>query len=152
MTLSIKPARRDQIDVFPRLAKQTILTCYPSILGLETVEGYAASGIIETYFQDHWQATTCCYTDETLIGMATRIEDRVDLMIILPAYHRKGAGTRLLQALEDQLFEDHKTLKLDCFEKNDQAVQFYIKNGWVIDHRKVDEYKIDYVVMTKIRT
>lgn len=150
MTFSIKAARKEQVDLFPALAKHTILTCYPAIIGLEAVEGYARSGLIETFFQENWRSTLCCYLDDALIGMGAATEDRVDLMIIVPEHHRTGAGSVLLAALETVLFEAHETIWLDSFEKNIQAVNFYLKNGWAVDHRKTED-GIDYVVMKKQR-
>lgn len=150
MTFSIRPAREEQIDRFPELAKHTILTCYPPIIGLEAVEGYAQSGKIEAFFQENWRDTLCCYLNNALIGMGAATGGKVDLMIIVPEHHRTGAGSVLLTALETVLFEAHETIWLDSFEKNIQAVNFYLKNGWAVDHRKTED-GIDYVVMKKQR-
>ena len=53
-------------------------------------------------------------------------------MMVDVRLHRTGIGSLLLAHTESQLFgRGNKTIRLETFEGNHQAVNFYVKNGWI---------------------
>ena len=61
-------------------------------------------------------------------------------MMIDVRLHRNGIGSLLLAHTESQLFaRGHKTIRLETFEGNHQAISFYEKNGWVVTSKSKDE-------------
>lgn len=50
-------------------------------------------------------------------------------LYVLPAFQRKGLGTRLLHEIEDS-FPDARTIRLEVEAANTPAVAFYVDNGF----------------------
>jgi ribosomal protein S18 acetylase RimI-like enzyme len=60
-------------------------------------------------------------------------------MLVDVALHRGGFGSRLLAHSEQQLFaRGNRTIRLETFENNHQAISFYLKNGWSVTKREAD--------------
>lgn len=54
--------------------------------------------------------------------------------------HRKGLGSKLLAYTETQLFNNGDTvIRLETFEDNQQAINFYKKNKWSIARKEEDK-------------
>ena len=62
-----------------------------------------------------------------------------------------GVGSRFLAHAEDSLFaRGHKTIRLKTFDGNDQAIGFYMKNGWSVTGRQEDrEHGFTRVIFEK---
>lgn len=65
--------------------------------------------------------------DGTLIGYAAQCGDWLDHLYVDPAYHSRGVGSALLQAVR----EGSSRLQLWTFQKNAQARRFYERHGFV---------------------
>lgn len=64
-------------------------------------------------------------------GFAVCRDNTIDLIVIDYRLHRCGFGTRLLTHCEAELFGAYPAIGLQCFEHNEQANQFFRKNGWI---------------------
>ena len=61
-------------------------------------------------------------------------------MMVDAFLHRKGIGSQLLAHSENQLFSHgNTTIRIETFEGNHQAINFYIKNGWSVAGKKEDK-------------
>ncbi len=61
-------------------------------------------------------------------------------MMVDVRLHRTGIGSRLLAHTELQLFGlGHKTIRLETFEGNRQAIEFYLENGWSVTTKSKDQ-------------
>ena len=65
--------------------------------------------------------------------------------------HRNGIGSKLLTYSEQQLFDHgNATIRLETFEGNHQAINFYIKNGWsLLKHEEDQEHGFTRVFFEK---
>ncbi|WP_340139013.1 GNAT family N-acetyltransferase [Mammaliicoccus sciuri] len=77
-----------------------------------------------TYFK-YVDAYLWLYDGEA-VGFSGINEDNLEMLFIDPEHFRKGFGTEILQHL---LAEDH-IQKVDVNKDNEQALNFYIKNGF----------------------
>ena len=60
-------------------------------------------------------------------------------MMINHEQHRIGLGSVLVKHCEKVLFEKYQELKLESFEYNEKANNFYLKKGWEILRTEHDE-------------
>lgn len=79
---------------------------------------------IPTYFK-YVDANLWLYDGEA-VGFSGINEDNLEMLFIDPEHFRKGFGTEILQHL---LKEDH-IQKVDVNKDNEQALNFYMKNGF----------------------
>ncbi|MBQ8599340.1 MAG: GNAT family N-acetyltransferase [Oscillospiraceae bacterium] len=56
----------------------------------------------------------------------------LDDLYLFPVFRGKGIGSTLLRQITQKADEDQKTLFLCVFRKNEGAVRFYERNGFVI--------------------
>lgn len=68
-------------------------------------------------------------------------DDSIEIMnfLINPNYQRQGFGKELLDHLLNS-FNDIKLVTLEVRKSNKQAITFYNKNGFVLDHVKKHYY------------
>ncbi|MBF9298754.1 MULTISPECIES: GNAT family N-acetyltransferase [Mammaliicoccus] len=79
---------------------------------------------IPTYFK-YVDANLWLYDGEA-VGFSGINEDNLEMLFIDPEHFRKGFGTEILKHL---LKEDH-IQKVDVNKDNEQALNFYMKNGF----------------------
>ena len=131
MNTMIRKANADDIKTLQEISKRTIKEGYRSFLGEEVVASYIDSGEPDRYIEDHIDNCSVILLNNTIVGFSVCKKNIIDLMMIDSNFHRKGLGSILLQFNEEKLFKEYSELKLESFEKNDKANNFYIKNGWL---------------------
>lgn len=81
--------------------------------------------------------------NKEIIGyIGTRVyDDSLEIInfLISPVYQRQGYGKELLDYLLTT-FSHVKTITLEVRKSNKQAISFYSKNGFVLDHIKKQYY------------
>ncbi len=77
--------------------------------------------------------------DHRVLGYADCKENLIDGMMIDSDFHRQGYGTMLLKYCEERLFGRFTELVVESFANNDQANNFYRKNGWKEDGQFLDK-------------
>lgn len=151
-TSSIRPARAADVESLVAFSKRTILACYPPFLGREAVEGYIASGAVETFFEDKLPRCFILEQDGALAGVTAHTGSNVDLLMVDVGLHHKGLGWRLMDHLEALLFESSLEITLESFTRNQQANTFYGKRGWsAVDRYDDKETGVPLIKMSKKR-
>ena len=69
--------------------------------------------------------------DREVVGMMVLDGDRLERLYVLPQYQGQGVGKQLLDHAK-HLSPD--SVELWVFQKNIQAIRFYERNGFVVDH------------------
>lgn len=77
---------------------------------------------------------------ERLIGFSSLAENRLAAIFINPKEQGKGYGKLLLSHVKQQ----RKCLELSVYEKNQSAIAFYKKNGFIITERQKDSVTGEY--------
>lgn len=127
----IRSAEPADAETLKAISRRTICANYKSFLGDEAVEGYIAGGAPDRYVEEHIGDCSVIGADGAIAGFCVCRGNMIDLMMIDHQFHRKGIGTLLLAHCERILFETRDELKLESFQANKQADNFYRKNGWV---------------------
>lgn len=138
--LKIRKARPADLPIMQQIAIRTIDKCYRSFLGNESVDWFINSGESDKELQKHNDNCELVLKDNTIVAFSIYFEDLIHLMMVDVALHRIGIGSKLLIHSEQQLFaRGNETIRLETFEGNHQAINFYQKNGWLITGKLEDK-------------
>ena len=138
--IQIRKAQADDLPRMQKIARRTIDTCYRSFLGDEGVDWFIESGESDKVLQQHIENCDVLLKDNAIVAFAICFEDLIHLMMVDVCLHRTGIGSGLLAHSEAQLFaRGNTTLRLETFEGNHQAINFYVKNGWSVTTRQEDK-------------
>ncbi len=138
MKTEIRKAIIPDADTLKKIASRTIDANYRSFLGDEGVDWFISSGASDQYIDENIDECWIILSDYQIIGFSVCKENLIDLMMIDHDYHRHGYGTTLLKHCEQYLFNTFDEIKLESFEGNEKADNFYRKNGWSEIERNFD--------------
>ena len=136
----IRRARDEDLPEVQEVARRTIDKCYRSFLGDTGVDGFINSGESDRVLQQHIKDCDVLLKENVIVAFAIYFKDLIHLMMVDVCCHRSGIGSQLLAHCEMQLFaRGNKTIRLETFEGNHQAINFYEKNGWIVTTKSKDE-------------
>lgn len=73
-------------------------------------------------------------SDGTIVGFAGMVGRYLAGLFVKRGYRDQGVGSMLLFALKS----DYQLIKLNVYEKNEPAVKFYRKHGFMVKDRQID--------------
>ena len=139
-SLKIRKAQVDDLKEIQEIARQTIDKCYRSFLGDEGVDWFINSGESNKEIQKYIGNCDVLLVDDKIAAFTVYFGNFIHLMMVDSNLHRSGFGSMLLAHTENQLFsQGNSTLRLETFKGNNQAISFYLKNGWTITKEQEDE-------------
>ncbi len=139
MKINIRKAIIQDAAPLKNISRKTIDLNYRSFLGDEGVKWFIESGASDQYIDENIDNCWVIVNDSKIIGFSVCKGNLIDLMMIDHTYHRQGYGTTLLKHCEDHLFNSFNEIRLESFEGNVKANNFYYKNNWVEIERKFDK-------------
>ena len=141
--LIINPAAEKDIPVIHKLATEIWHAYYPDIISVEQIsymleKMYSESSLIKQMKEGH--RFYIAHREEQPIGYFSYSKSESNNFFLHKLYiktseHHKGQGTQLLKHLFDLLPKDHN-LRLTVNRKNYKAINYYFKNGFVIEEVK----------------
>ncbi len=138
--IQIRKAQTTELPKMQEIARRTIDKCYRSFLGDEGVDWFINTGESDRELEKYIENCDVLLKDDNIIAFSIYFEDLIHLMMVDVSLHCTGFGSMLLVHCENQLFErGYSTIRLETFEGNDQAINFYKKNGWTLTKRQKDE-------------
>jgi len=148
-----KAAKEDIPDLI-KLCRETIVEVYGQILPWEKLEPWVEGDMVEEEVNKQWQNMIVAEKAGEVVGVAARSDDKIDLLWVHPAYHRRGIGSALLDVVETEIKKSGCDLAtLECFSYNYCAMGFYQAKGWKPLCEEMDEDAGALkVVMTKTLT
>lgn len=141
--LEIRLAAGNDLAGVLSVGHRTWLATYEPIAGPE----YVAMGLAKWWTHDVVTAsirvgrTIVAVIGDTVIGVATFGVQSEQFVIwklyVLPGYHGRGIGTRLMDAVLERARElGHGRVVLSRIDGNEQAAHFYAAKGFVDTHRE----------------
>ncbi len=140
---STRKATEDDIPLINSLAQKIWRLHYPSIISLEQIEYmlekmYSTEALSQQLLDGHH--FEFCFTDKKPIGYCSysRQENEnyfLHKMYIDTTQHHKGIGTWFFKQVFGKI-NDIKNLRLTVNRKNHTAINFYFKNGFIIEEVK----------------
>lgn len=139
----IRMATGNDLNGVLAVGHRTWLATYEPIAGPE----YVAMGLAKWWTHDVVTAsirvgrTIVAVIGDTVIGVATFGVQSEQFVIwklyVLPGYHGRGIGTRLMDAVLERARElGHGRVVLSRIDGNEQAAHFYAAKGFVDTHRE----------------
>lgn len=139
----IRTATGNDLNGVLNVGHRTWLATYEPIAGPE----YVAMGLAKWWTHDVVTAsirvgrTIVAVIGDTVIGVATFGVQSEQFVIwklyVLPGYHGRGIGTRLMDAVLERARElGHGRVVLSRIDGNEQAAHFYAAKGFVDTHRE----------------
>jgi len=135
--VEIRAADPADLPLVQSIARRTIDRCYRLFLGNEGVDWFINSGESDRELQKHLDSCDVLLKENTPVAFVIYFDDLIHLMMVDVDLHREGFGSQLLAHCEKQLFDrGHAKIRLETFEGNHQAINFYQKNDWVVTGRQ----------------
>lgn len=136
----IRRAVESDLPAMQEVARRTIDRCYRAFLGDEGVDWFINSGESDEELRRGLDNCDVILLDEIIVGFTIYFNDLIHLMMVDVDLHRSGLGSKLLSHAEKQLADaGNTTMRLETFEGNQQAISFYLKNGWQLTRREKDK-------------
>lgn len=115
------PSEGEQIARISRASRQHFLPYLPDLHSIDEDIAYFSDVVLK--HSEVW----CAEQRSTLIGFCAFREGWLDHLYCLPEYVGRGAGLKLL----DVSRQGQDELSLWVFQRNERAIRFYERNGFV---------------------
>ena len=136
----LRKATKEDIPNLVKLCKETVVEVYGQILPWEKLEPWAEGDMAEGVVNKQWQNMIVAEKAGEILGVVAESDDKIDLLWVHPAHHRKGIGSALLDVVETELWKaGYEAGTLECFSDNDRAMGFYRAKGWEFFCEEMDE-------------
>ena len=147
----IRKAEPPDLPEMQEIARRTIDRCYRSFLGDEGVDWFISSGESDRELRSQMDPCDVLLKDGEVVAFTIYLDDLIHLMMVDAPLHRSGLGSQLRAHSERKLFtRGHSTIRLETFKGNQQAINFYLKNGWVtVGEEKDKEHNFIRVLFEK---
>ena len=138
--IQIHKASLEDLPIIQEIARNTIDKCYRSFLGNEGVDWFINSGESDKELETNLSNCDVLLQDNSIVAFTIYFDDLIHLMMVDVNLQRNGLGSKLLSHSEGQLFNQcNSIIRLETFEGNQQAINFYKKNGWSIVKKEKDK-------------
>ncbi len=129
--MEIRKASTRDLKTIQTLARDTIDKSYRLFLGDEAVEKFIQSGQSDQAIATGLERCYVLTQNGIIKAFCIYSDTFIEILMVAFEQHRSGFGTKLLTHMENHLFNlGHSTLQLETFKGNQQAIDFYLKNGW----------------------
>lgn len=139
MKAEIRKAVLQDADTLKTIARRTIDANYRLFLESEGVDRFIESGASDAIVEENIGDSWVILSNSQIVGFSICKGNLIDLMMIDHDYHRQGYGTTLLNYCEKRLLKTFDEIKVESYEGNEKANNFYRKNGWSEITRIFDE-------------
>jgi [ribosomal protein S18]-alanine N-acetyltransferase len=135
-----RKAAKEDVPKLIKLCKETIVEVYGKILPWDKLVPWVEGDMVGVVVSKQWQKMIVAEKAGEVVGVTARSDDKIDLLWVHPAHHRRGIGSALLDIVETELKKSGCELaKLECFSDNDRAMGFYRAKGWKPLCEEMDE-------------
>ncbi len=147
-----RQATKDDAQSLKDIAKRVISTNYVSFLGIDATAAFIENGMSDKEIDDGLNNCTLMICNGKTIGFAITNEAVLHLIMIDVSFQNAGYGSALLAQIETRLFSNFNCIHLQTFQENVSAVQFYLKNEWIIiSQEKIPEIDKTMLQFKKVR-
>ncbi|MGI9570949.1 MAG: GNAT family N-acetyltransferase [Desulfobulbia bacterium] len=139
-SIQIRKANQEDLRVIQEIARDTIDLSYRSFLGNDLVDWFLSSGESDKELEYRLANCDVLILDTSIAAFTIYFDDLIHLMMVDVYLHRNGLGSKLLAHSETQLFNHGNTvIRVETFEGNQQAINFFKKNNWSIVRKEEDK-------------
>ena len=146
-----RPARESDIPQILKLFKDSLPQSYGDFIDMAHhnpwLHGTAADEYVARTLPD---MTVAEDARGTVVAFGVLQGNFVDLLWVRLERRGEGLGTQMMDEFEARIAEEHETARLECFEPNTPAIEFYRRRGYSIEQTYfVEDAGVNTAVMTK---
>ena len=146
-----RPARESDIPQILKLFKDSLPQSYGGFIDMthdnEWLHGTAADEYVARTLPD---MTVAEDAQGTVVAFGVLQGNFVDLLWVRLERRGEGLGTQMMAEFEARIAAEHETARLECFEPNTPAIEFYRSRGYTIERTYfVEDAGVNTAVMTK---
>ncbi|MGI9569030.1 MAG: GNAT family N-acetyltransferase [Desulfobulbia bacterium] len=135
----IRRASQSDLPELQELARRTIDRNYRSFLGDESVDWFLESGESDKEVIENLDNCSVAEEGDKQIAYCVYYEDFIHILMVDPDFQRAGIGKQMLGYVEDEFRRSGRSkCRLESFQENSQAINFYLGNGFVTMAEEVD--------------
>lgn len=136
MLIHCRQATNEDTPYLKDIARRVITANYVPFLGLDATTAFIGSGMSDKEIDGGLEHCAVMINGDQAIGFAITNENLLHLIMIDVPFQNKGYGSKLLAHTTEKLFRYFDHIKLQTFKENVPAVQFYLKNDWIISNEE----------------
>ena len=146
-----RPARESDIPQILKLFKDSLPQSYGGFIDMAEdnpwLHGTAADEYVARTLPD---MTVAEDAQETVIAFGVLQGNFVDVLWVRLECRGEGLGTQMMDEFEARIAEEHEAARLECFEPNTPAIEFYRSRGYTIERTYfVEDASVNTAVMIK---
>ncbi len=146
-----RPARESDIPQILKLFKDSLVQSYGGLIDMTPdnpwLHGTAADEYVARTLPD---MTVAEDVQGTVVAFGVLQGNFVDLLWVRLERRGEGLGTQMMDEFEARIAEEHETARLECFEPNTPAIEFYRRRGYTIERTYfVEDAGVNTAVMVK---
>ena len=146
-----RPARQSDVPQILTLFKDSLPQSYGSFIDMTHdnpwLHGTAADEYVSRTLPD---MTVAEDAQGTVVAFGVLQGNFVDVLWARLECRGEGLGTQMMDEFEARIAEEHETARLECFEPNTPALEFYRSRGYTIERTYfVEDASVNTAVMIK---
>ena len=140
MNYEIRKIKKEELGAVQEIAKKVIREKYKVFFSTDAIEWFINSGESDKEFVNNFDNCNVLIENGTIRGFNIFFDNFIHLMMVDLLAQRKGYGKILLDyATNKMIGNGYNKFKLETFKENTQAINFYLKNGWLIKNEKKEQ-------------
>ncbi|MCZ6655548.1 MAG: GNAT family N-acetyltransferase [Planctomycetota bacterium] len=146
-----RPARESDIPQILKLFKDSLVQSYGGFINMTRdnpwLHGTAADEYVTRTLCD---MTVAEDVQGTVVAFGVLQGNFIDILWVRLERRGEGLGTQMMDEFEARIAEEHETARLECFEPNTPAIEFYRRRGYTIERTYfVEDAGVNTAVMVK---
>lgn len=153
-SVKIRKALKADIPVMQNVFRRAFLVCYGRFVPWKAVQHWVATDMGGQLVANEWETFTVAEIAGQIVGILQVKGDFVHELWVDPDFQRRGIGAELLAHAKTLIAKaGYLVAKVSVFVENENAVKFYLSQGWKPQSTEPDELVPGIVlnVMTLIK-
>lgn len=136
--IRIRAACEQDVLSIIAICKDSMMRTYGPFLGVEAMKPWVEGDLTDRYVTRGWPKMRVAEREAAVVGVAAVDSDLTDLLWVREDARGGGIGSLLMDDIEQDLARRHPFARVECFEPNTRAVEFYRRRGYETARRSED--------------
>ncbi|MCP5369005.1 MAG: GNAT family N-acetyltransferase [Hyphomicrobiales bacterium] len=128
---TLRPARESDVAAIAAVLDRTFPVAYAGVLPPAALAACRAADRLRRLAATGWPHMWVAESGAAVVGFVQVLDARIANLWVAPAAQGTGVGRRLLDLAETAIRRaGHGQARLEVFDGNDRALEFYRSRGW----------------------